>query len=60
MNPRPNHFSSTTLTLGGFSKKPPFSFRLFLMRNQIAVARRSESIFAIQFFVHFDFIVRLG
>ncbi len=35
---------------------PPLAVRLFLMRNQIAIASRSERIFAIQLCVRFSFM----
>ena len=38
---------------------PSFS-RVFLIRNQITIARRRDSSFAIQFFVGFGFIVGLA
>ena len=44
----------------GFSNSPPPPARVFLMRNQIAIASRSERIFASRWFERLIFIGRFA
>ena len=54
----PDQFSGTTRARGGFSKSRPPPARSYLTRNQIAIARSSERIFAIQLLARFSFMGR--